>query len=117
MPPLFWNAHRHRLQTGVFKFEKLTHIAELWDEISWLPKRSVFITYPNPGSIDIHSKKFHICENSLILDWSLLNWVKEKYLIRYWRSGFSWRVGDGNIIAIGHTVLWATDHRLQRLMN
>jgi len=40
-----------------------------------------------------------------------------KSLIRYWRLGFSWRVGDENIIAIGHTVLWATDHRLQRLMN
>jgi hypothetical protein len=37
-----------------------------------------------------------------------------KSLIRYWKLGFFWNPGAGNIITNGHTVLLATDHRHQR---
>jgi uncharacterized protein len=77
--------------TPPFSSKRIDRIAELWDEIPWLPKNiGIQITYPNTGSIPVNS----ISKNEIEEDRDLRQWAFERFRDKYIGKGDSHPIAD-----------------------
>jgi len=84
--------HLNMVYTPPWSSQKLDRMTQLWDEISWLPRKTrLHITYPTPGTII--SKKFYGIpgkENKNLQEWSF-----DKFFEKYLSKNDSNPIADG----------------------